>query len=85
MSWRPIRVSPCLLAAHLTRPEVPGLSDAVEASTFGSLTLHRETKFIVGFDFAVTLSSPASSCVLFRHRFKTIDETEMADVEQHKR
>ena len=43
----------------------PGLSDAVEASTFGSLMLHRETKFIIGFDFAVTLSSPASSCVLF--------------------
>ena len=40
----------------------PGLSDAVEASTF---TLYRETKFIIGFDFAVTLSSPASSCVLF--------------------
>ena len=45
----------------------PGLSDAnaVEASTLGFLTLHRETKFIIGFDFAVTLSSPASSCVLF--------------------
>ena len=42
------------------------------------LTLYRETKFIIGFDFAVTLSSPAS----FRHRFKTIDGTEMADVEQ---
>ena len=41
----------------------PGLSDAVEASTLGSLTLHRETKFIIGFDCAVTLSSPASSCV----------------------
>ena len=42
-----------------------GLSDAVEASTFGSLTLYRETKFIIGFDFAVTLASPAASCVLF--------------------
>ena len=31
----------------------------------GSFTLYRETKFIIGFDFAVTLSSPASSCVLF--------------------
>ena len=41
------------------------LSDAVEASTLGFLTLHRETKFIIGFDFAVTLSSLASSCVLF--------------------
>ena len=42
-----------------------GLFDAVEASTSGVLSLHRETKFIIGFDFAVTLSSPASSCVLF--------------------
>ena len=29
------------------------------------LLLHRETKFIIGFDFAVTLSSPESVCVLF--------------------
>ena len=43
----------------------PGLSDAVEASTLGSLTLQRETKFIIGFDFAVTLSSPESYCTLF--------------------
>ena len=39
------------------------LSDAVKASTFGSLAVHRENKFIIGFDFAVTLSSPSSSCV----------------------
>ena len=38
---------------------------AVEASTLGSLSLHLDTKFIIGFYFAVTLSSPASSCVLF--------------------
>ena len=44
--------------------------------------VHRETKFIIGFDFAVTLSSPASFCVLFDIRFKTIGRTEMADVEQ---
>ena len=43
----------------------PGFSDAVEASTVGSLTRHLDTKFVIGFDFAVTLSSPASSCVLF--------------------
>ena len=42
-----------------------GLSDAVEASTSGVLSLHRETKFIIGFDFAVTLSSPESFYVLF--------------------
>ena len=44
---------------------LPGLSDAVESSTSGVLSLHRETKFIIGFDFAVTLSSPDSFCVLF--------------------
>ena len=43
----------------------PGFSDAIEASTVGSLTRHLDTKFVIGFDFAVTLSSPASSCVLF--------------------
>ena len=43
----------------------PGLSDAVEASTSGVLSLLCETKFIIGFDFAVTLSSPESFCVLF--------------------
>ena len=30
----------------------------------------------------MTLSSPASSCVLFGRRFKTVDGTEMTDVEQ---
>ena len=60
----------------------PRLCDAVEASTLGSVTLHRETKFIIGFDFAVTLSSPASSGVLFDIASKIIDGTEMADVEQ---
>ena len=43
----------------------PRLSVAVEASTSGSLSLHRETKFIIGFDFAVTLSSPESFFVFF--------------------
>ena len=36
------------------------LSDAVEGSTSGLLSLHRETKFIIGRDFAVTRSSPES-------------------------
>ena len=40
------------------------LSDAIEASTSGFLLLHHEVKFIIGFDFAVTLSSPESYCVL---------------------
>ena len=37
----------------------------MEASTSGVLSLHRETKFIIGFGFAVTLSSRESFCVLF--------------------
>ena len=53
----------------------PGLSDAIEASTFGSFMLYRETTFIIGFDFAVTLSSPAAFMCSLRHRLKTIDGT----------
>ena len=52
------------------------------ASTFGSPTLCRETKFIIGFDFDVTLSSPAFFLRSFRHHFNTICRTETADVEQ---
>ena len=63
MSKRSLQASPFLDAAQLTISEVldfhiwffPGLSDAVEASTSGFLSLRRETKFIIGFDFAVTL------------------------------
>ena len=34
----------------------PGfLMQKIEASTSGVLSLHRETEFIIGFDFAVTL------------------------------
>ena len=40
------------------------LSDA-EGNTSGVLSLLRETKFIIGFDYAVTRSSPESFCVLF--------------------
>ena len=42
-----------------------GLSDAIDDGADGALSLHRETKFIIGSDFAVILSSPDSSCVLF--------------------
>ena len=60
----------------------PRLSDGVEVSTSGFLSLHRGTKFIIRFDFAVTLSSLASSCVLFDIAFRLVDGTEMADVER---
>ena len=43
----------------------PGLSDAVEGNTSGVLSLHRKIIFIIDFNFAVTLSSLESSCVLF--------------------
>ena len=62
-----------------------GLSDAVEASTFGSLTLYRDTKFIIGFDFAVTLSSPASSGVLFDIASRLLMELKWLMVNKHKR
>ena len=55
------------------------VSDAVEASTVGSLTRHLDTKFVIGFDVAVTLSSPASSCVLFDIAFTLVDGAEMAN------
>ena len=66
MSKRPKQVSLFFDAAHSMSSYLvfPGLSDAVEAST-GVLSLHRETKFIIGFEFAVTLSVRASSCALF--------------------
>ena len=54
----------------------------VEASTSGSLMVHRETEFIFGLDFAVTLSSPDSCCVLFDITSEQTVRTEMANVEQ---
>ena len=56
----------CLL--HLTSSEVRSdfqIWFSPSFPTFESLTRCRDTKFIIGFDFAVTLSSPTSSCVLF--------------------
>ena len=62
-----------------------GLSDAIEASTFGSLTLYRDTKFIIGLDFAVTLSSLASSCVLFDIALHLLMELKWLMLNKHKR
>ena len=39
-------------------------------------------KFIIGFEFAVTLSAPESFLRSFRHHFRTIGGTEMANVKQ---
>ena len=60
----------------------PGLSDAEEGNTTGVLSLHRETKFIIGLDFAVTLASPDFFLCSFRHNFRTPCRTEMANVKQ---
>ena len=62
-----------------------GLSDTVEASTSGFLSLHRETKFIIGFDFAVTLSSPGSFCVLFDITSRQLVELKRLMLNKHKR
>ena len=49
------------------------------------LTLHRETKFIIGFDFAVTLSSPESFCVLFDITSEHSVELKWQMLNKHKR
>ena len=90
MSVRIQRVSPFYRTSQFADSEEfdfrvwlsPGLSDAVEGSTSEALSLHRETKFIIGFDFALTLSSPESFLRSFGHYFRTICRTEIADVKQ---
>ena len=47
--------------------------------------MHRETKFIIGFDFAVALSSPASSCVLFDITSRQLVELKWLMLNKHKR
>ena len=93
MSVRIQRVSPFYRTSQFAGSEeidfrvwvFPGLCDAEEGSTTGVLSLHRETKFIIGFDFAVTLSPPDCSCVFFWHHFRTLFWTGMANVFEHKR
>ena len=62
-----------------------GLSDAIEVRTSRVLSLHHETKFIIGFDFAVTLSSPASFCVLFDITSEQLVELKWLMLNKHKR
>ena len=64
---------------------LPGFSDAFEASTVWSLTQHLDTKFVIGFDFGVTLSSPASSCVLFDIALTLLMELKWLMLNKHKR
>ena len=49
------------------------------------LRWHLDTKFIIGFDFAVTLSSLASSCVLFDIAFGLLMELKWLMLNKHKR
>ena len=49
--------------------------------TFGTLTLQRETKFIIGFDFAVTLSSPEYFRFLFDITSAQSGRTETANIQ----
>ena len=57
----------------------------MEDSATGVLSLHRETKFILGFDFAVTPSSPESFSWSFRHHFRTLCRTEVAHVKRRQK
>ena len=79
---------PCsclLLIPRAQRQPTPISGFHREASTFGSLALCRETKFIIGFDVAVTLSSPASSCVLFDFASRQVVELKWLMLNKHKR
>ena len=63
----------------------PRFSAAVEARTVGSLTQHLDTKFVISIDFAVTLSSHASSCVLFDIALHLLLELKWPMMNKHKR
>ena len=73
MSTRIQRVCPFLVAAQFAGSEeidfhvwfCPGSVMLLKVAHQEVLSLHLDTKFIIGFDFAVTLSSPESFCVLF--------------------
>ena len=62
-----------------------GHSDAVETSTVGSLTRHLGTKFVIDFDFTLTLSSSAPSCVLFNIALTLLRELKWLMLNKHKR
>ena len=87
------RVSPFYRTSQLAHSEdfdflvwvVTGFSDAVDNRADGALSLLRAIKFIIGLDFTVTLSSPNFFLCSFRHHFKTLCRTEMADVKTNTR
>ena len=93
MSVRIQRVSPFYRTSQFADSEEfdlhvwfsPVLTDAVEDSTAGVLSLHRATKFIIGFDLAVTHSSPESFCVLSDFTSEHSAELKWLMLNKHKR
>ena len=63
----------------------PRTSWCREATTSGVLSLQRETKFIIGFDFAVTLSSPEFFRLLFDITSEQLVELKWLMLNKHKR
>ena len=93
MSTRKQRVSPFFHAAQFASPEEidfhvwfsPGFLLQWRQARQESFSLHRETKFIIGFDFAVTLSSPESFCVPFDISSEQSVELKWLLINKHKR
>ena len=90
MSKRSQRVAPFYDAAQFANSEeidfhvwfFPRLSDAIEATHIRSPFAASRDKSIIGFDFAVTLSSPESFCVLFDITSEQYVELKWLNVEQ---
>ena len=92
MSVRIQRVSPFYRTYQFADSEefdfrvlFPELSDAMEGSTSVFLSLHRKTKFIISFDVAVTLSPPASFCVLLDITSRLLMELKWLMLNKHRR
>ena len=91
MSKRPLQVSPFLAAAQSTSSEVfdfhiwfsPDFLMQSRQARQDSIRCIARPNFIIGFDFAVTLPSPESVCVLFDITSELpIGRTDMANAEQ---
>ena len=58
----------------------PGLFDALELIDIEDFPTIFDTRFIIGFDLAIALSSPAPSCTIFRHCLRAACRAENANV-----
>ena len=92
ISMRKQRVSPLYNAAQFAGSEEidfrvwfsPGSLMQLRQARQESFRCIARPKVIIGFDFAVTLSSPESFLRSFRHHFRTVCRTEkMANVKQN--